>query len=108
MRVVLEVAYNRIPAICDAMRGRAEQAVAKTVFDIEGRAKGSAPVDTGNLRDSITGDAAGLSGTVSTNVEYAIYQEYGTSRMAAHPYMIPAAEAAASAFFQEMRSIFDG
>lgn len=29
---------------------------------------------------------------VGPGVEYGVYQEYGTSRMAAHPYMTPAAE----------------
>lgn len=108
MRIEVVVAYDRIPGICDAARGRAIAAVARAVFDIEGKAKANAPVDTGNLRDSITGEASGLEGTVATGVEYASYQEFGTSRMPAHPYMIPAATAAAPAFMSEMRAVFSG
>jgi len=29
---------------------------------------------------------------IGTNVEYALYQELGTSKMAAHPFLHPAAE----------------
>lgn len=43
-----------------------------------------APVDTGRLRASITHRREGKDAVaVGTNVEYAIYQEFGTSRMPA-------------------------
>lgn len=41
------------------------------------------PSITGNLKGSITAEKTGfLEGQVSTNVEYAVYVEYGTSRFA--------------------------
>ena len=49
-----------------------------------------APVDTGNLRDSITYKVDGDEGKVGTNVEYAIHQEYGTKKMSAQPFLRPA------------------
>lgn len=57
----------------------------------EGDVAELAPVDTGRLRDSITHEthAEEESVYVGTNVEYAAYQEYGTSRMKAHPYLKP-------------------
>lgn len=57
----------------------------------EGDVASLAPVDTGRLRDSITHEthAGEESVYVGTNVEYAAYQEYGTSRMRAHPYLKP-------------------
>lgn len=65
---------------------------------IEGLAKGYAPVDTGRLRDSIhsTVDESGKTvvGTVSTDVDYAVYQEFGTYKMAAQPFMRPAIDEA--------------
>lgn len=61
-------------------------------------AKRLCPVDTGRLRDSIVyglvEEGAGLYALVGSDVEYAIYQELGTSRMAAHPYLRPALAAA--------------
>lgn len=58
----------------------------------EGYAKKLAPVDTGNLRNSITHtvDEDEPSAYIGTNVEYAPYQELGTIHMAAHPFLKPA------------------
>ena len=53
-----------------------------------------APVDTGRLKNSITSavDPEEQVAYIGTNVEYAPYVELGTSRMAARPYLRPAAE----------------
>ena len=62
---------------------------------VQAQAKALAPKDTGALIQSIGVDKAlgGTSATasVATDKEYAAYQEYGTSKMAAQPYMRPAA-----------------
>lgn len=60
----------------------------------QGYATGYAPVDTGNLRASIgyKTDESDNTMYVGTNVEYAPYQEFGTYKMAAHPYLRPALE----------------
>jgi hypothetical protein len=42
---------------------------------------------------------------VATNIEYAPYQEYGTSRMAATPYMTPAAEYERRHFMKKMSDL---
>ena len=51
------------------------------------------PVDTGRLRASITHEVHKNEEAVyvGTNVEYAPYVEFGTSRMKAQPYIKPAA-----------------
>lgn len=60
---------------------------------VEGYAKDLAPVDTGNLRNSITTEPSGDKEVkVRTGVEYAIYQELGTYKMAAHPFLRPGIE----------------
>ena len=66
----------------------------------EGYAKKLAPVDTGNLRNSIThevddGDPAAY---IGTNVEYAPYQELGTIHMKAQPFLKPAVAANANIY----------
>lgn len=62
----------------------------------EASAKRHAPVDTGNLRRSITHELgrAGINQYVriGTNVEYAIFQEVGTRFHPAHPFLRPAVE----------------
>lgn len=58
----------------------------------EGYAKKLAPVDTGNLRNSITHevDDGEPAVYIGTNVEYAPYQELGTINMDANPFLKPA------------------
>ena len=56
-------------------------------------AKELCPVDTGNLRNSITHQPVDdHTMAVGTNVYYAPYVELGTSRMRAQPYLRPAIE----------------
>lgn len=59
----------------------------------ESYAKQLAPVDTGNLRNSITHQQVDENTeAIGTNVEYAPYQELGTRRTKPHPFLRPAAE----------------
>jgi HK97 gp10 family phage protein len=64
------------------------------VVRVANRAKKLCPVDTGRLRSSLDWsielESGKMYGIVGTNVEYAIYVEFGTTRMAAQPYLIPA------------------
>ena len=56
-------------------------------------AKAVAPVDTGALSNSIYSTMVGeLTARIQATVEYDIYQELGTYKMAAHPFLAPAAE----------------
>ena len=59
----------------------------------EGYAQMKCPVDTGNLRGSITHevDIGEKAVYIGTNVEYAPYVELGTSKMDAQPFLKPAA-----------------
>ena len=59
----------------------------------EGYAKKLAPVDTGNLRNSITHtvDEEEPAAYIGTNVEYAPYVCLGTIHMNAQPFLKPAA-----------------
>lgn len=59
----------------------------------EGYAQMKCPVDTGNLRGSITHevDTGEKAVYIGTNVEYAPYVELGTSKMDAQPFLKPAA-----------------
>ena len=71
----------------------------------EGYAKKLAPVDTGNLRNSITHEVDDGESAVyiGTNVEYAPYQELGTIHIKAQPFLKPAAADHAN----EFRKIFE-
>ncbi len=77
-------------AYADSMKDKIEAAVAKAGKIVEGDAKAACPVDTGRLRQSITSEAAGMSANIGANTEYAGYVEFGTYKMKAQPYLIPA------------------
>lgn len=77
-----------------ATRNAIASGVSKAGALVEGSAKLIVPVDTGHLRQSISGrtekTSDGAKATIGTNVEYAAYVELGTSRQAAEPYLHPA------------------
>jgi len=69
------------------------KAVERIALLIEGEAKRICPVRTGRLRASIhTGKIREGVCYVGTNVHYAPYVEFGTRKMAAKPYLRPAAK----------------
>jgi HK97 gp10 family phage protein len=86
---------------------RASAAVRKSALDIERDAKTKAPVDTGNLRNSIgtTTTLAGLEAQIGPTANYGAFVEYGTSRMGPQPYMGPALDANEPAFVAAMEAL---
>lgn len=95
----------------DAFMASLRQAMRKLVIDQEAElwrfalttqnlARLYCPVDTGRLRSSIQvsrgRDAQGAFVDIGTNVEYAAFVEFGTSRMSAQPYLRPALAVAVS------------
>ena len=77
-------------------RQELEDAISKALWAIgataEGYAKQKCPVDTGRLRNSITHEEDNRSTYIGTNVEYASFVEFGTSRHPTpQPYIRPAA-----------------
>ena len=83
----LKVAFKSIGL---TMQANAVIEINKAVYDTP---ESPNYVRTGNLRSSITHVSDDRSATVGTNVEYAPYVEFGTSRgMAPRPYIRPAIE----------------
>ena len=66
----------------------------------EGYAKKLAPVDTGNMRNSITHDVDDVepAAYIGTNVEYAPYVCLGTIHTKAQPFLKPAVAANANTY----------
>lgn len=87
-------------------RPRAGVIVMETAFLVEGDAKMLAPVDTGALKNSLHTERKGdLMATVSDGMEYGIFQELGTSRMRAQPFMVPALEKNRTQFVEKFRGL---
>jgi HK97 gp10 family phage protein len=80
-----------------------DRALAAIAHQVEGYAKQSSPIDTGALRNSINTEKKSENEYwVQDGVEYGIFQELGTSKMAAHPFMVPAMETASRIVAQEV------
>lgn len=99
-KVQIRVEFNRFPDLARKAPDRARELVKKAAYELEARAKTEVPVDTSNLKNSIgtSIENNGMTGVVSTNVEYAAYVEFGTVKMAAKPYFTPAAEQVRKSF----------
>lgn len=82
-----------------------KKGVLETALNIKSEAKNLAPVDLGQLRNSIdlSKDENDLTLRVGSNVEYAVYQEYGTKRTAAQPFMRPAYEVVKEKSVEEVK-----
>lgn len=75
-----------------AMQEAAVRALEECGLVAEGYAKKLCPVDTGNLRNSITHEVNEREQAtyIGTDVEYAPYVELGTIKQKAKPYLKPA------------------
>lgn len=63
------------------------------------------PEDTGNLRASITLLVEELGYLIFTDVTYAAYVEYGTSRAAAQPFMLPAFQRYKDDLYRDLHAV---
>ena len=89
----IEVKSNRFPEIMRKYPSLLDKVIRKTTFDVTAEAQNRAPVDTGNLVMSIQPKKLGeFSWQVSTGVDYAAFVEFGTVKMRAQPYFVPAIE----------------
>ena len=84
---------------------RSAQLIAKTAYDIERDGKIFAPVDTGNLRSSISTTARGLVAEIGPTAEYAVFVEEGTSVHAPQAFMGPALDRNTPGFVSGMEQI---
>ena len=81
-----EVSYIGLPALIGRAMGAVEAAVGQAAEDLQGRAQGATPVDTGTLRASIHVEGPKVGGTEVTAMvktggessEYAIFVHEGT------------------------------
>lgn len=80
--------------------------------DTKRDAQAFCPVDTGNLRNSISYETdltkSGARGEVGPTASYAAYVEFGTSRMAPHAFMGPAFDRHSGEFVDAIAQILDG
>ena len=84
-----------------------KQAIRVNTTEMHQKASRKVAVDTGHLRPSITTEFldGGLTGRVYTNVEYSIYQEYGTRFQSGTPFMRPSLYEQRPMFYKDMERL---
>jgi len=87
----------KLNALDGALPDAEEAKMRQALLRIERDAKQIVPVDTGDLRASIESrvirNAEGeVVGVIGSNVKYAPFIEFGTSKMGAQPFLRPAVE----------------
>ena len=94
----------------DTLTRRASQVVRKAALDTMADAKTLAPVDTGNLRNSITTDTrtGDLRAVVEATASYSAYLEWGTSKMQPQPFMRPAQDRNTEPFMDAIAQLAEG
>jgi HK97 gp10 family phage protein len=81
----INILVNHKKEISEALEVAIDNALDIIGFQVENYARANSPIDTGNLRNSITHQVLDNENAViiGSNVFYAPYQELGTSRMLA-------------------------
>ena len=81
MQVTIEISEDNVNVTLEALKDAKTRALMKCGAMAENYAKQDTPVDTGRLRNSIAHEMEDDNTVdIGTDVEYAIYQELGTSR----------------------------
>lgn len=91
----MDALLRALREIPDVAKDELRHVVTVTAFSIAQRMRATAPHDSGLLRSQIFSSSRGLSGRVEIGVDpfYWHFLEFGTIKMAARPFIRPAAEA---------------
>lgn len=109
MNVVIEARGAReaalaLEALRDGLPGACAAGLTQGVSAMADGARRLCPVDTGDLKASISARseaaADGAEGVVTAGAAHAVYVELGTSHMAARPFLLPACQAERGALLE--------
>lgn len=88
------------------VKAEAKRVVDNTALRVEKKAVILAPHDTGYLEQHIVSSSDGpLSAKVVAEAEYSVYQEFGTRKMPAYPFMTPAMKQESPFLYQKLNNL---
>lgn len=105
----VESVVNKLSSMNLIVQTETKIALKEAGMKIQADAKRNTLVDTGRLKNSITTEIwnNGLTVTVGTNVKYAPFVEYGTSRWAGKPFLRPAYKDNTENIQRELKKILE-
>ena len=91
-KAALDKLLENVHTLDEKIKDAVFDEITLTALEIESDAKVTCPVQTGRLRSRIKAiwDREKFAALVGTNVEYASYVEFGTSKQNAKPFLYPA------------------
>lgn len=111
IRGTVKVLRNDFPKLVAGVPTAVGRAVAETMVEVETGAKSRCPVDTGNLRNSITGQmqspTAAVVGT-GPQAPYGVYVHEGARGRAGRPFLRQAVEAVRPRWAQRITAALKG
>lgn len=100
---------NLVSNMTEEVLNETKELVKSTTLSVEADAKNLAPVDTGHLRRNIVSTMEDeFTGIVTSNSEYGMHVEFGSSKTPAQPYFMPAYDKHAKDFNKKMKKIVKG
>ncbi len=98
--------HNQFGKIADSLPARGTQLVNAYAAFWESAASQLAPVDTRDLKNSVSSEIIGPhTAKVFATMEYAVHQEYGTVDMPAQPFMRPSRDALHAPFQKDLKAM---
>ena len=106
MSVKVTTETKILDKIVSQINPRAEQAVKDTAFMVQAKSAIAAPYETGALSASMTAEQEGtFQWIVRDGVTYGIFNELGTYKMGAHPFLTPAVESERQPMVERMKKV---
>lgn len=108
MGVTLKLEFSHFGKIGDELMGAVAKALDTTADAIVQEAEiNTVRVDTGAMKNGWLIETTGpLERTIYNAMDYAKFNEFGTSRMSASPMLTPAVEHNRGAFVEAMKEVF--
>ena len=103
MSISVSVDTTRLQNILNGLKQNRDEAIRSTALYTLGEARKKAPRKTGWLRENSGIKQWDNFVNVEFYAEYAPYQELGTSKMAAHPFLTPAVEKATDKLIKNIK-----
>jgi HK97 gp10 family phage protein len=106
----IKIIFNDLPKIAMNYRSSAGREVSKAAHAIEAQTKVNITqhdlIDTGNMLNSVQAvPESAFNWVVSVGAEYAIYHEFGTTKLPPRPFFTPAVEAIRPQFIAAMERL---
>lgn len=88
--------------ILQGVHDKLSSAIERGAQMVADSARDMCPVDTGTLKASINVTSSAMSAQINADTDYAGYVEFGTSKTAPQPYLVPSLINSAEAVMEEI------